>query len=279
MLERLKYIGKEIYYFISSRIFLINFAKILGIAVGFLMLMFLSLQFYTRHGDAVKVGNYINKNMSEVARKLSDAGFNYIVTDSIYREGVAADLVIDQNPLPNSFVKGGRTIYLKITKAAGDLITLPDIAGRDDINFYRSNLEQLGIKIGKIDTLLDANLSDGTILKIIVRGKDVTDILKQGIKVPQGSTIDVVISKKETDDAVIQDVSCKTADQASIILGAVGITIGTIIPDASVTNKNTAYILKQEPDIGVTIKKNTPVTIYITQKKPSNCPENGIPEH
>ena len=279
MIEKLKYLARQTFYFLTSRIFLINFVKILGITAAALTLIFLSLKFYTRHGEALKVGNYINKNLHEVSRSLEDAGFNYIVTDSIYREGVAADLIIDQNPAPNSYVKGGRTIYMKITKAAGDLITLPDIAGRDDINFYRSNLEQLGIKIARIDTILDANLSDGTILKVIVRGEDVTNALKQGIKVPQGSTIDVVISKKETDDAVVQDVSCKTADQASIILGAVGITIGTVVPDASVTNQNTAYILKQEPDAGITIKKSMPVTIYITQKKPNNCPNIGFPEH
>ncbi len=279
MIEKLKYIGKEIYLFISSRIFLINFGKILGITIGGLMFLFLSLRFCTRHGEAIKVGNYINKNMRQVIPALKDAGFDYIVTDSLYREGIAADLVIDQNPAPNSYVKGGRTIYLKITKAAGDLITLPDIAGRDDINFYRSNLEQLGIKIAKIDTILDANLSDGTIMNIIVRGKDVTNVLKQGIKVPQGSTIDVVISKRESGDVTVQNVQCKTADQASIILGAVGLIIGTIVPDASVTNQNTAYILKQEPDAGVTIKKGTPITIYITQKKPNDCPDNGFPEH
>ena len=103
ILEKLKHFGREAYLFVSSRIFLINFGKILAITIGVLIFILLSLRFYTRHGEALKVGNFINKNMKEVARTLDDAGFSYIVTDSIYKEGIAADISLEGERIDQPF--------------------------------------------------------------------------------------------------------------------------------------------------------------------------------
>lgn len=265
--EKTKTFGRETWYFISSKIFLFNFAKMLGIVAGLLFLTIWGVKCFSRHGKSTKVGNYVNKNVKEVIRDAENNGFEIVITDTLYREGFPADLVIDQNPTANSLVKLGRTIYLKITKAAGDLVQLPDIAGRDEINFYIRNLEMLGIKAGKIDTVLDANLTDGTIKQVIVRGRDVTAILGDvpGVKVPQGSSVDFVISKRESDEAKVPDLIGKTADECNLFLEAEGLLLGTITPDATVTNQNTARVTRTEPDTGTILKKGSVVNIFTTE--------------
>lgn len=265
--EKTKTFGREVWYFISSKTFLINFAKMMGIVAGLLFLTIWGVKCFSRHGKSTKVGNYVNKNVKEVIRDAEDNGFEIVVTDTLYREGFPADLVIDQNPTANSLVKLGRTIYLKITKAAGDLVQLPDIAGRDEINFYIRNLEMLGVKAGRIDTILDANLIDGTITQVLVRGRDVTSILGgvPGVKVPQGSSVDFVISKKDNDLPTVPDLVGMAADECSLTLESLGLLLGTITPDATVTNQNTARVTKTDPPAGTTLKKGSVVNIFTTE--------------
>lgn len=269
IIEKTKTFGREAWYFVSSKVFLFNFGKIMGIVAGLLFLTFWGVKCFSRHGDSMKVGKYVDRNIKEVIREAESNGFEIIITDSLYKEGFPADLVLDQNPTANSLVKEGRTIYLKITKAAGDLIQLPDIAGRDEIGFYIRNLEMLGIKTGRIDTVLDANLIDGTIKQVLVRGNDVTAILGgvPGVKVPQGSSVDFVISKRESDEAEVPNLVGKTADECSLFLESVGLLLGTVTPDATVTNQNTARVTKTLPEEGTMLKKGTAVNIFITEEQ------------
>lgn len=264
--EKLKAFGREAGYFLSSRIFLIDFGKMLLIVGGLLFMIFWMMKCYSRHGDAVKVGDYVGKNVKEVIRNAENDGFEIVITDSLYREGFAADLVVEQNPLPNAKVKEGRTIYLKITKAAGDLVTLPDIAGRDEIGFYTENLKLLGVKVGKIDTVLNADLADGTITAVIVRGRDVTNELQFGtVKVPQGSSVDFTVSKPISDLAGVPDFDGMTADQYDFLLGSVGLKLGTIHADPTVTNQNLAKVYRTVPAALDTVKKGTAVDIYVRE--------------
>ncbi len=278
ILSKLRAFGVEVYYLISSRIFLINFAKIAGIVAATLFLMFQWLTCFTRHNNVIKVGNYVGKNIKESKRLLEDAGFNLIITDSLFKENTPPDLVLDQNPAANSYVKKGRTIYIKITKSAGDLVSLPDIAGRDDINLYRQNLDLIGIHISRIDTIANADLTDGTILGIYVNDKDVTDLLKQGVRLPQGSSVSLKISRRETNDTVMPDLMCKSGEQASVIIDAMGLIVGSVKTETNVTNNNSAYVFKQEPAAGTQMKKGMSVVLFVTQTRPTDCPDNGFPE-
>ena len=258
--------GIEAGYFLSSRVFLIDFGKMLLIAGGFLFLLFWGITCFSRHGQATQVGNYVTKNVKEVIKSAESQGFDIVITDSLYKEGFPPDLVIEQNPLPNTKVKQGRTIYLKITKAAGDLVTLPDIAGRDEISFYSKNLEMLGVKIGHIDSTLNAELVDGTIIKVLIHGRDVTNELQFGkIQVPQGSTVDFEVSKRLSDEAEIPAIEGNTADEYSVKLETLGLRVGTIMTDPSVTNQNLAKVYKTEPATGTILKKGSTVNIYIKE--------------
>ena len=265
--EKLKAFAVEVGYFLTSKIFLINFAKMLGIVAMLLFMLFWMMKCYSRHGSKTQVPKFTELNIKQATRQADDLGFDIVITDSLYKEGFPADMVLEQNPLPNAAVKEGRTIYVKITKAAGDLIQLPDIAGRDDIRFYVQNLAMLGIKAGKIDTVLDANLTDGTIKQVLVRGQDVTTKLGDvpGIKVPQGSTVDFVISKAQSDEMPVPDVIGKTADDCSAYLELLGLKLGTITADPSVTNQNTAKVTRTEPVVGTMLKKGSTVNIFTTE--------------
>jgi eukaryotic-like serine/threonine-protein kinase len=272
MWEKTKAFFKEIYYFISSKIFLTDFAKMLGIIALALFMIFWLMTCFTRHGESLKVGNYVGKNMKQVEDLIDDDGFEYVVTDSIFRENFPPDMVLEQNPAPNSYVKTGRTIYLKITKAAGEVL-LPDLAGRDDLVSYTDALKMIGIRVGKVDTIPDANLSDGTIVKILVKGRDVYLDIPKGVRIPQGidGQVDLVVSRRETNETSVPNFivngSYMTAEEYRFIVeDDRKLKIGQIIKDASVTDEHTAFVTKVYPSKGTILMKGDSITIYLTQK-------------
>jgi eukaryotic-like serine/threonine-protein kinase len=270
MLEKTKGFFREIYYFFSSKLFLTDFAKMLGMIAIALFMIFWLMTCFTRHGEALKVGNYVGKNMKQVEDLIDNDGFEYVVTDSIFRENFPADMVLEQNPAPNSYVKTGRTIYLKITKAAGDLVLLPDLAGRDDLVSYTEALKTIGIRVGKIDTVPDANLSDGTVIRVIVKGRDVYADLSKGIRLPQGSQIDLAVTKRETNETTVpnfvENGRYLSAEEYGFVVEAAQLKIGQIIKDASVTDEHTAFVTKIYPSKNTVLTKGDSITIYLTQK-------------
>ena len=271
--EGIKGFGMEVWYFFSSRIFWKNFGKQLAIVAGLLFLLFWGMKCFTRHGDAVKVGNYIQKNIKVVEDLADDEGFEIVVTDSIYREDFPADMVLEQNPAPNSYVKIGRTIYVKITTNRGNLVRVPDIKGNDQVDSYIELLNMAKIKIGKIDTIADPNLSDGTILQVIVGNEDVYKKLGDGVMVREGSQIRLVIAKREINErevpTFITGGRYMTFGEYSLYLDSNELLIGEIKTDASVTDENASYVIKVVPGPRSSVSKGDSVTVFLSGKNPA----------
>jgi eukaryotic-like serine/threonine-protein kinase len=278
MWEKTKGFFREIYYFISSKLFLTDFAKMLGLIVGALLMIFWLMTCFTKHGEAVKVGNYVGKNMKQVEDLIDDDGFNYVITDTVYRPEVTAGMVLEQNPLPNSYVKTGRTIYLKITKAAGDIVNLPDVAGNSDLASYMEVLKLAGISVRKIDTIADPNMSDGTVVQILINGRDVFASLPN-VKVNQGSSVDLVVSRRVTNETEVPNFITEgrymTAEEYGFLVESRQLKIGQIIKDASVTDENTAFVIKVYPSKNTILTKGDSITIYLTQKDVTKSSQGG----
>jgi beta-lactam-binding protein with PASTA domain len=272
ILAGIKGFGKELWYFFSSRVFWGSFGKMLGIISILLLMVFWMMQCFTNHGSSVKVGSYVGKSMKEVTRLADDNDFTLVVTDSVYREDMPADMVLEQNPAPNSAVKEGRTIYIKITTNKGSMQNLPDLAGRDQIEFYTETIRGMGIKVGRIDTLPDPNLADGTIKQILWRGRDITNELGR-FAIPQGSSLDFVISKKENNSrdvpAFIEGGKYMTYGDYMALLTMYDLAVRQVIPDPSVSDEGSAYVIKVSPGVGNELQKGDSVVVFITQNNPA----------
>jgi eukaryotic-like serine/threonine-protein kinase len=270
--EKIKAFGMEVWYFFSSRVFWKNFGKMAGIIALLLFMLFWMMTCFTRHGDKERVGNYVGKNMKEVENLIDNDGFDYVVSDSIYREDFPADIVLEQNPLPNSMVKTGRTIYLKITTARGSLRSLPDLAGSDQIDFYIEAIRDRKMKVGKIDTLPDPNLGDGTIKQVLWKGRDITKELGK-FQIPEGSVLDFVISRRENNNRDVPPFmvggTYQTLEDYIAQLGLNNLNVREIVKDPSVTDENSAFVIKVSPRVNVELQKGDSVTIFITQKNPA----------
>lgn len=269
--EKIKSWSYELYLFLTSKIFLSNFGKMLFIAVVFFTMLFWTMKCYTNHGESSPIGKYENLPLAQALVKIKADGFDYIIVDSTYRSDIPTEVVRTQDPAPGIHAKAGRRIYLGIYTRQGRQVTIPDIAGNDDYETYSRMLVARGITPQIIGRRADAQLDEGTILEVWVEGQNVTNTLKNNIQILQGKTIQFIISTKQSDSVPIPNLVCNSFDGLEFAIQQYGFKIGAIIRQPDVTNDAAAFVWKQEPMAGDTVAKGSNITIFLSQKKPTDC--------
>lgn len=120
---------------------------LLMIVIGCLLLWLSTfwLDFWTRHGDNVRVPNVKGMHYDKAYELLTENDFEVVLQDSVYEKGVAPGTVIDQNPKDSVEVKPGRTIYLTINAFYPRTVMLPSLTDIS-VRQARTILEGLGVK-------------------------------------------------------------------------------------------------------------------------------------
>ncbi len=276
MKEKFIQYSKETWYFLSSLNFLKNFVGMIAAVVGFVALTLWFLKCYTNHGESLQVHNYIGMRLTEARKMAENRSFHIVISDSIFRTGVEAGTILEQNPKPLSRVKEDRTIYLMIASAVADFVLLPNITGgNDDYDRFYKKITALEVKGQVIDHRFDARLEPNTILEVLYNGDTITNQLNTGFKVPKGSTLAFIVSSREGSTVTLPDLVCKQFDAAKFIVSNYSLNIGTLVRDATVSDDAKAYIWKQEPafEEGKTIRVGEQINLYLTQKVPEGCGE------
>jgi D-alanine-D-alanine ligase len=273
-IQKLKTFAREAWWFMSSGIFLKNCAGVIGFIFVFLWMITFWLKCYTDHGESLEVPDFIGMTLDEAKQKAKNRGLNLVASDSTSKPGVPAFTIYEQNPKARSRVKEDRTIYLSITKAIMDNVTLPDIAGgNDDFEQYSKKISAQDVKAEIIARKYDAILEANTIIDVIYDGDTITNKLRYGVKVPQGSTIYFVVSERENSNIQIPNLICQKVEGAKFIISTSNLMLGNVVRDNSVTLPEEAYVWKQEPayQAGATMRIGEQITIYVTGKLPNGC--------
>jgi hypothetical protein len=77
-------------------------------------------------------------------------------------------------------------------------------------------------------------------------------------------------------DVDIPDCVCQTLEAARFLLQTRNLNVGSILSNSSVTDRNTAYVWKQNPpyEPDAILRVGDQVDLWLTQELPANCPEN-----
>lgn len=271
--NKLKTIGKEIYYFFSSQIFLKNFG---GIAVLVSLLLFFTfwwMRCYTKHGESLQVHDYTSMKLDDAIEKANSRSFEIVVNDSTYFRGMEPNVVLTQSPKPFSRVKENRKIYITITKTVAESVKLPDFRSNDDYTTYANRLGRLELDTKIKSRQFRSKLEPGTILEVYYNGEKITDEVGNGFEVIKGTTVEFIVSERGGGTVPIPDLLCMKFSEAEFIVKSNDLSIGSIIPDATVTDQNNAYVWKQTPKFSrsTMLKLGSQIDIYITQNIPENC--------
>jgi beta-lactam-binding protein with PASTA domain len=96
---------------------------------------------------------------------------------------------------------------------------------------------------------------------------------KKGIKVPQGSEIEAIVSTRGTGSAPIPNLRCKTIEEAKFMIEASQLAVGTVVGDDTWQEGQVGYVYFQIPRYieGNTLELGTSVDIKVTKFPPTGC--------
>ncbi len=274
-MENIRAFAREVWLFLSSTLFLSNFAKMGAVLIGLFLLNNWALKCYTKHGESVQVNDFTGMTLFDAKRQGRDNDFQFEVLDSVWMEGQPGGIIIAQNPKPLLRVKEGRKIYVTVTRTSADMVLLPVLSESSyDYDKYASKLARRSIKCRISERVFDAKQAENTILYLIYSGRKITERdIKDGFEVPMGSTIEFVVTERLSTDVEIPNLVCMRYDVAEFIISSSNLNLGNVYLDETVTNKYSAYVYRQEPfyEPGGMVRLGEQVSIWLTQYKPENC--------
>lgn len=226
-----------------------------------------ALDVYTRHGQKIPVPNLVGLHIEDAIDLLEKKNLSYEISDTVYNEDFEPWAVMSQKPLPESFVKENRTLYLIVRQPSPDPMALPDVLDKSAMD-AEIQLQQYGFKIG--DRIETPNAFKGIVVGMRYNGSTVLP----GDTLFKGSTITLVVGSGADYDIPAEDVDLRglTVEEAVWALKARSLYLGSVVPDATIISTSdslSARIYKQipEPTPGEAIKAGQYVDVFISLKE------------
>jgi beta-lactam-binding protein with PASTA domain len=183
----------ELLKFLFSRRFLKNLLLAAVITFFVVLLIFLFLRIYTRHGQALAVPDLWGLTLEETDRIIQERKLNYKVVDSIYNSSVERGCVVEQNPPPEFRVKKYRTIFITINAFNPEMISMPDLVGVT-LRQAKAIAENAGLKIGKLTYVPDIAVNN------VLQQKFNGILIASGDSIVKGATIDLTLGRGLSND-------------------------------------------------------------------------------
>lgn len=212
----------------------------IGVSAVILVLVFVFIRIYARQGAESEIPDMVGMSIEEAMA--SDAiGLEFVVQDSIFREGEAGGTILTQDPKGGTMVKSGRKVYLSITSYSADDAILPELAGLS-VRQAVSELYGIGLSVGKLTFVEDPYKN--SVVDQSCKGKS----LYAGQQIARGSVVDLVVGSGDgTGSNSVPFVIGKTADRARRDILSVSLNVGKE-HFRDVKDKRTAVVYRQEPD-------------------------------
>ena len=231
--------------FIFSKLF----AKHLGIAiaavVGGIMITLICLNFYTRHGQAKPVPDFVGLNIEETKALAQKHKLNFHIIDSVYTNLVPNGCIVEQNPKAGFKVKKWRNIVLIINAFSPEMVAMPnliDLPKRQALLLIESS----GLGIGLLKYKPD--LSIDVVLEQQIDGRNI----QAGDSILRGAVIDLVLGRGLSDIStpVPYLIGSNLEVARERLLGA-SLNLGAYIFDDTVVNSrdsSNAFVYRQNPE-------------------------------
>ena len=169
-------------FYLKRHPVLANLVIIMLVAILGLIIVFISLNIFTRHGEYDLVPEVENISFTNAIKTLHDQGFRTDIRDSVFKEDISPGFVVEQFPKAGSKVKPGRKIFLYINAVhPREFIIDPDKGQTGEaLKGYSlrqglAKLEELGFR--KVNIVKVPGESD-RIIRLLANGKTVSKMQK-----------------------------------------------------------------------------------------------------
>jgi beta-lactam-binding protein with PASTA domain len=231
--------------FILSRIFLKHLIIAALIASGSVLILLLTLNIYTRHGQANPVPDFYGLTVEETEALAKKSKMKFQINDSVYTAIVPRGCIAEQHPKPGFRVKKWRKILLTINAFRPEMVTVPDLINLP-LRQANSLIEGAGLVVGK--KTYKPDLSIDIVLSQLHDGREIAphDSLQKG------SVIDLVLGKGLTNQAThVPDLTGMRFNQAKDRINGTSLNLGAYNFDNTVITAEdslNAFVYKQNPE-------------------------------
>lgn len=105
------------------------------------------LEWYTHHGEGIKVPKLEGKKFSQARAIIDDLKLNIVVSDSGFNKKLPADCILMQNPGYGTKVKQGHTIYVTVNSPSSPSFAIPDVVDNSSYREAAARLMAIGFKL------------------------------------------------------------------------------------------------------------------------------------
>lgn len=204
----------------------------------------------------IAVPNVVGMTVTEASDVLSKAGLKGKAT---YAESPEydKDYITSQSPAKGEQVTAGTILDLVVSSGKVTGVSVPDVVGKSEAE-AKVALEEEGFSMQK-------QLQDSDSVE---KGMVISQNPLGATTAAKGSAVTVVISSGivEEEGIVMPDFVGKTEEEARVVLGEMGLTIGTVAEEESDTVEK-GKIIMQSPAAGGNITKETAVDLKVSLGK------------
>jgi serine/threonine-protein kinase len=220
----------------------------LGLAIDWIV-----MPIYTKHGEAVEVPNVISMRYEEAKRRLEAEGFAIIQSDERFDEKYPIGYVVEQNPRPNANVKGGRRIYVVVSRG-GRRVLMPQLVERSQRDAVLL-LEKNNLKLGEINYDYSNEYPEGVIIDQSVPAN---------AEVGVGTVVNITIcSGKEPSEFTVPFVEGRTFDDAVRLIHQAGLSVGQITYKI-VEDLLPETVISQSLEANIVVEKGTKIDLELS---------------
>ena len=172
--------------FLLSRLFWKNVLLALGITFVLILLVQISLFFYTGHGKKIKVPDFTGMSLQQVDRLCAQNNIMWIVQDSMFLAESPRGSVLDQYPEPGSGIKKNRKVFIITNSWYPKIIKMPKAF---DMPYRQAErvLATAGLHISNVEYI--PHLAPTYVLEQKFQGR----LISEGTDIEKGSGITLVV--------------------------------------------------------------------------------------
>lgn len=242
-----------------------------------------TLDFYTRHGEALSVPDLSGLSVEEATKVLEETQLLAMVTDSLYLDEVPKGSIVDQYPKPENKVKVNRTILLTINAYGDEKIKMPDLKGLS-LRIATGTAESFGLRIGELTFVPDIATNS------VIEQKHNNKVIKKGTLINKGAVIDLEVGQGLSDEqTIVPNLGAFTYEEAKEQLSLLSLNLGGVVYDTLTVKTEedslNAQVFKQKPsfdnDKPIEVKLGSPIDIWLTTNQeliPEKAVNNFIPD-
>lgn len=241
--------------FFFTRLFWRHLMLMIGLSVLLFWLTLKIISLFTHHGEKIPLPDMVGLSMEEASDSAAFYGFSMIVMDSVYDPRQERGTILIQDPLPATFVKEDRKVYVTVAGSTPEKVKMPnliDLSVRqavEKINMANLQIDYLQIIPGEFNNAVVGQLFNG---KPVAAGRE----LDRNSKV-----VLVVEQAPDAAPAVVPDIEGLDMREAYRLIHSASLNIGKVVFKDGLDEFG-SKVSKQSPEAGRSLEAGQSVDLW-----------------